>query len=188
MIGEESEKQVLSLLKSGRPKDFERACEVIYNQFSQRIYVFVSAFLKNKTDAQDVLQNTWSKVFSNIDRFKGQSSLYTWIYRIAYNECINWIKSRDYGRFTEADLKDTYHTTTTSTNSIDFEKAARWFDEAVDILPPRQRAVFIMRYFDEMPYEKISRITGLSEGSLKASFHHAAAKIEKYVIQKLNEV
>lgn len=187
MSGDEPEKHILSLLESGSERDFERACGLIYNEFSARIYTFVSTFLKNKTDAQDVVQNTWSKVFGNINRFKGQSSLYTWIYRIAYNECINWIKSRDYERYVEAELHHTSNSTSIP-DLIDYEKVVLWFDEAVSTLPPRQRAVFLMRYFDEMPYEKISNITGISEGSLKASFHHAAAKIEKYLVEKLNEV
>lgn len=185
MCIEEFEKQIIALLNSRERKDYERACRLIYKKYSTRIFVFVSSFLKNDTDAQDVVQNTWSKVFSNLDKFKFQSSIYTWIYRIAYNECINWTKSKDFDRFVAYDMSYS-EGSVSNFNTIDSEKVSLWFDEAVNSLPPKQRAVFLMRYFDEMPYNKISEITGISEGSLKASFHHAAGKIEKYLVEKLN--
>lgn len=174
------------LLSTQSRKDFEKACRLIYEAYAERILMFVQSFLKNSTDAQDVVQNVWVKVFGNLRKFKGNSALYTWIYRIAYNECINWKKSRDFEKFAEYDsqeiLKTSFHE-----EEIDFSKATEWFDEAVATLPPRQRAVFLMRYYDELAYDKISEITGISEGSLKASFHHAMVKVEKYLISKLNE-
>ncbi|WP_409772271.1 RNA polymerase sigma factor [Thermaurantimonas sp.] len=174
------------LLSTHSRKDFENACKLIYEAYATRITMFVRSFLKNSTDAQDVMQNVWIKVFGNLRKFKGNSTLYTWMYRIAYNECINWKKSKDFEKFAEYDsleiLKTSYHE-----EEIDFSKASEWFDDAVATLPPRQRAVFLMRYFDELPYDTISEITGISEGSLKASFYHAMVKVEKYLIDKLNE-
>ncbi|GCD77038.1 DNA-directed RNA polymerase sigma-70 factor [Thermaurantimonas aggregans] len=186
MADKDINQKIESLLNTHSRKDFELACKLIYEAYAIRISMFVQSFLKNTTDAQDVMQNVWIKVFSNLRKFKGNSALYTWIYRIAYNECINWKKSKDFEKFAEYEsseiLKTSYHE-----EEIDFSKATEWFDEAIATLPPRQRAVFLMRYYDELPYDKISEITGISEGSLKASFHHAMVKVEKYLIDKLNE-
>lgn len=186
MPNEKTEQEIHQLLSGGDRINIEQVCWLIYNEYSGRIFAFIKSFVKNDTDAQDVAQNTWLKVFGNIGKFRGQASLYTWIYRIAYNECINWKSSRDFEKYVELDTS--YSTQSTDMAlTPDFEKALQWLDEAISTLPHRQKAVFLLRYYDELPYEKISEITGISEGALKASFHHAAVKVEKYLLKKLNE-
>ena len=133
-------------------------------------------------DANDVLQNMLIKVWRNIDKFEGKSKLFTWLYRIATNESLTFIKKRKKHRATAL-----------QTDEMDLSaqlKADPYFDgdaiqlklqEAIAILPARQKAVFLLRYYDELKYDEISEILDASVGALKASYHHAVKKVEKYL-------
>lgn len=133
-------------------------------------------------DANDVVQNTFIKVYRYLPDFKGNSSLSTWIYRIATNESINHINKQKKHRSSSIELM---------TEELgDKLRADEYFDgtesqilliKAIEKLPPKQRAVFNMRYFEEMPYHEMSQILETSEGSLKASYHHAVKKIETII-------
>ena len=174
--------QILSLLRS--EQTFERGFRLLMSSYKERLYWHIRRMVLVHEDADDVLQNTFIKVYRGILQFEGKSKLYTWLYRIATNESITYLQSRS----------------RRSTNSIDAGenalsnrlRADEWFDgdalqqqlqDAISRLPEKQRVVFNLRYFEEMPYEEMSAILDTSTGALKASFHHAAKKIESYFRQ-----
>ncbi len=137
----------------------------------------------NHDDADDVLQNVFIKVWLNLENFRQDSKLYTWLYRVATNETLTFLQKRD-------------NKSTISMEGEEYDlsaqlKADPYFEgddiqiklqKAIAALPDKQRQVFLMRYYDEMKYEDMSEILGTSVGALKASFHHAVKKIEKYIL------
>lgn len=133
------------------------------------------------TDVDDVLQNTLVKAFRNIDRFRGESKLTTWLYRIATNEALSWLRSnkRRNSKVSAADLGKLTEHQPVADPYFDGDAAQRELRKAIAALPDKQKAVFVFRYYDDLPYREISEITGTSQGALKASYHLAVKKIEQ---------
>ncbi|MBP5257335.1 MAG: sigma-70 family RNA polymerase sigma factor [Prevotella sp.] len=178
------EKTILQLL--AQPQSRSKAFEVIVRQYGEQLYWKIRRIVVIHEDADDVLQNTFVKAWNNIDDFQGKSKLITWLYRIAVNEALDFMRRKK----NVAELDDQAPTVVASRLMAD-----DWFDgdatqallqEAIQSLPPVQRAVFNMKYFDEMKYSEISKILDTSEGALKASYHIAVKKITEYV--KANEL
>jgi len=147
--------------------------------YQEKLYWHIRRLTHVHEDADDVLQNTLIKVIRSIDRFEGKAKLYTWLYRIATNESLTFLKRRKSRSSTGDDMglaerlaADPYW---------DGDKAELVLQEALTILPEKQKAVFLLRYYEEMPYREMSEVLQTSEGSLKASYHHAAKKIEAFV-------
>lgn len=172
-----SDEQIMELLRSDRT--FERGFRLLMEQYKERLYWHVRRLVLVHEDADDVLQNTFIKIYRGILQFEGKSKLYTWLYRIATNEAITHLQSK--ARHAAASLDDA---TVLLTNRL---QADEWFDgddvqvrlqKEVARLPEKQRLVFNLRYYDEMPYEEMSAMLDTSVGALKASFHHAVKKIE----------
>tara|TARA_B100000941_G_scaffold288454_1_gene265385 strand:+ start:1343 stop:1912 length:570 start_codon:yes stop_codon:yes gene_type:complete len=172
--------QFINALKN--PDTQETAFNKLLSDYKERLYWHVRKIVIDHNDADDVLQNTFLKVFENIDKFKGNSSIYTWMFRIATNESLNCInnKAKKFGVSNEEWI---------SKKSDELESDP-YFDggemelklhRAMSRLPEKQRMVFNMRYFEEMKYENISEILGTSEGGLKASYHHAVKKIKLFL-------
>ena len=135
-------------------------------------------------DANDLLQNTFMKAWANIDLFRGEAKLSTWLYKIALNECITFLKKQraqnqvsidDNDLFLMDQLKDDPY--------FDGDDLQKRLQEAILTLPEKQRIVFLMKYYDDMKYEEMSEILGTSVGALKASYHHAVKKIEDFLSQ-----
>lgn len=144
--------------------------------YQERIYWHVRRFVFEHEDANDIVQNTFIKAYKGMDGFKGDSKLYTWLYRIASNESITFVKRAK--RVATGDLEwasgleaDTY---------FDGNGAQLMLQKALASLPDKQRLVFNMKYYDDLSYQEISEILDTSVGALKASFHHAIKKIEAY--------
>ena len=133
-------------------------------------------------DADDLLQEVFIKVWKNIDRFREDSNLFTWLYKIATNECLNFLK-RNKKRFLTnlEDMNNELHTKLYSGHYISGSEIQMKLQKALLKLPDKQRLVFNMKYFEDMKYEDIARITDTSVGSLKASYHIAVKKIEEYI-------
>lgn len=154
----------------------------IVRDFGQRLYWHVRRFTLTHEDADDLVQDIYVKIWNALPSFRGEAQLYTWVWRIATNEALNFVrreKVRTALRFRspegEADrLVD-------SDPWLDGSAAEKALSKAVARLPDKQRQVFIMRYYDELPYEEMSRILGTSEGALKASYHIARGKVEAYL-------
>ena len=172
-----SDEQIMELLRSDQT--FERGFRLLMSQYRERLYWHIRRLVLVHEDADDVLQNTFIKIYRGILQFEGKSKLYTWLYRIATNEAITHLQSK--ARHASASLDDS---TVLVTNRL---QADEWFDgdeiqvrlqKAIVQLPEKQRLVFNLRYYEEMPYEEMSAMLDTSVGALKASFHHAVKKIE----------
>lgn len=136
-------------------------------------------------DSNDLTQDVFIKVWNNIRNFRSDSKLYTWIYRIAVNESINFLNKKR-KRFLIPIVKVELQLENKIDNHLQYtgDDLQKKLQKSILKLPDKQRIVFQLRYFEEMPYEEMSKILGTSEGALKASYHHATAKIEKYLFQE----
>ncbi len=159
-----------------------KAFEVLVNTYKERLYWHIRRIVLNHEDTDDVLQNTFIKVFRNIDGFKGDSKLYSWMYRIATNEALTFLKSKS--------QKLKVSNEKLVNKAVEDLRADVYFegDEfqlklqlAIATLPEKQKLVFNMKYFQELKYEEISEILETSVGGLKASYHLASKKIEAFL-------
>ena len=160
----------------------QEAFGILLDRYSAKLYVTIRRIVHTHEDADDVLQNTFIKVWKNIHTFRGDSRLYTWLYSIASNEALSHLRRERRDR--KVPLKtDAYDLSETLSGDPFFNgsKAEALLAKAVEQLPDKQKLVFRMRYFDELPYNEISEITNTSVGALKASYHHAVKKLEKYL-------
>lgn len=136
-------------------------------------------------DANDVLQNTFIKVWNGLENFREESQLYTWLYRIATNESLTFLEQLKRKQSTPIDLVENVlsHKLSTGKN-FSGDQIEMKLQQAILELPEKQRIVFNLRYYDEMPYEEMSKVLETSVGALKASYHHAAKKIEEYILNR----
>jgi RNA polymerase sigma-70 factor (ECF subfamily) len=175
-----SDKELLLQFKEASTR--EAAFTTIIKKYQEKLYWHIRRMVVDHDDANDVLQNVFIRVWNGLENFREDSQLYTWLYRIATNECLTFLEGQK--KRAHVSLSDTE---SGLSNKI---KADRHFDAnklewklqlAIQLLPEKQRIVFSLRYYDEMPYEEMSRVLETSEGALKASYHHAVKKIEDYI-------
>lgn len=174
------DENILALISNDQT--FDQGFRLLVKTYQERLYWTIRRIVHFHEDADDVIQNTFIKVFKNIKGFEGASKLYTWLYRIACNEAISHINKNKNKRpvnrddqlvFLENNLKaDVY---------FNAEKAQIVLAKAIELLPEKQRLVFNLRYYEELSYKDISETLDTSVGALKASFHHAVKKIESYL-------
>lgn len=159
-----------------------KAFEVLINTYKERLYWHIRRIVLNHDDTDDVLQNTFIKVYKNIAKFKGDSKLYSWMYRIATNESLTFLKqkSRKSG-ITNETLQQQLVENLVADVYFEGDTIQLKLQEALAKLPEKQKLVFNMKYYQEMKYEEISEILGTSVGALKTSYHHATKKIEAYL-------
>lgn len=172
-----NEEEILAQLQN--PQTCEKAFEEIVKQYSQPLYWQIRRLVTFHDDADDILQNTFIKTWNNISNFRGDSKLSTWIYKIAYNECITFLNHKK-DIVSIDDDETNFAAQLESDPYFDGDETQKMLQEAINSLPDKQRVVFQMKYFEDMKYEDISNITGTSIGALKASFHHAVKKIEDF--------
>ena len=158
------------------------AFNYLVNQYQQRLYWHIRRILLDHDDSNDVIQNVFIKVWKNLENFRRDSLLYTWLYRIATNEALTFLKQKK-RRFIISFSDVEYEMADSLSNDPLFtgDKIQAQLQKAILKLPPRQRLVFNMKYFDGLKYEEISEILGVTVGALKATYHHAVKKISKYV-------
>lgn len=171
-----TDEEIITLFRSGQT---ERAFKEIVSAYSERLYWHVRRFVCSHEDTDDLLQEIFIKVWTALPSFRQDAKLFTWIYRIATNETLNWLnrqKVRAALQFESLDAsladridEDPY---------FNGDEAQRLLFKAIAKLPKKQKSVFCLRYFDEIPYEDISEILGTSVGALKASYHFAVEKIK----------
>lgn len=163
------------------PNSCRCAFSRVIEHYSQPLYWQIRRMVLNHDDADDLLQNTFLKAWNNIENFRGEAKISTWLYKIAINEAITFL-NKEKARATVSIDDD-------KASIVESLQADPWFDgdqlqiqlqQAISQLPQKQRLVFNMRYFDQMKYEQMSQILGTSVGALKASFHHALRKIEQF--------
>jgi len=164
------------------PKTQNKAFEKLLKDYQKPLYNHIRNIVLNHDDTDDVLQNTFVKVYQHLKNFKGESKLFSWMYRIATNEALTFLSQKA--------KKNGVSSETLQNKTIDNLKADVYFDgneiqiklqKAIIQLPEKQQLVFKMKYFEELKYEEISDILGTSVGALKASYHHAVKKIEAFV-------
>ncbi len=172
--------EILKKLQS--PEQRRAAFTLIVNQYSEKLYWHIRKMVLNHDDANDLLQNTFLKAWSNIDSFRGESLLSTWLYRIAINECITFLNKQRALNNISIDDTDVFLLERLKGDSFfDGDAVQMKLQEAILSLPEKQRIVFTMKYFDEMKYEEMSEILNTSVGALKASYHHASKKVEEFL-------
>ncbi len=158
------------------------AFNLLVKKYQQRLYWHIRRIVIDHEDSNDIIQNVFIKVWKSLDGFRSDSQLYTWLYRIATNESITFLNSKK-KRFTIS-LDDVEHELADQLISDPLftgDKIQLKLQQAILTLPPQQRLVFNMKYFDGLKYEEIAEILNTSVGGLKANYHHAVKKIEKYV-------
>ncbi|SJZ80670.1 RNA polymerase sigma factor [Sediminibacterium ginsengisoli] len=160
----------------------ERAFEAIIKKYQEKLYWHVRRMVIEHEDANDVLQNVFIKVWNALENFREDSQLYTWLYRIATNECLTFLEQQKKKSMVSlGDMEEVLSNKVKADSGFDANKLEWKLQLAIQQLPEKQRMVFNLRYYDEMPYEEMSRVLDTSEGALKASYHHAARKIEEFI-------
>ena len=164
------------------PETQNAAFQKLVRDFQRPLYNHIRNMVLNHDDADDVLQNTFIKVFQYLKNFKGDSKLFSWMYRIATNEAITFINSKAKRNGTTSEAMQTKIVENLQSDVyFDGNEIQVKLQKAITLLPEKQQLVFKMRYFEEMKYEEMSEILGTSVGALKASYHIAAKKIEDFM-------
>ena len=175
-----SDEEILSRVKNKSTAD--QGFALLMQKYQEQTYWHIRRILVDHDDTNDVMQNTFIKVWRNIAKFRADSKLYTWIYRIATNEAISFIKSNKSKYYVSLDeMTDDFGEQLEADVHFKGSTIQRKLQKAISTLPNRQRMVFNMRYFDAMSYQDIADVIGVSIGTLKASYHIAAKKIENFL-------
>ena len=165
----------------------EKAFRELISLYKERLYWHVRKIVISHDDTDDVLQNTFIKIYKNISKFNQESKLFSWMYRIATNEAITFINKRNKERKVDiSEVQEQIVSTLESDIYFSGEEVQEILQKAIASLPQKQQLVFNMKYFDNMKYTEISEILGTSVGALKASYFHAVKKIESYIKKQLN--
>ena len=173
------------LIQFKDPATKESAYTEIIKKYQEKLYWHIRRMVADHEDTNDELQNVFIRVWKGLENFRADAQLYTWLYRIATNECLSFLEQRK--KRTAIPIGDA------DEGIINQIKADKDFDPnklewklqlAIQQLPEKQRLVFTLRYYDEMPYEEMSRVLDTSEGALKASYHHAVKKVEDFILNR----
>jgi len=175
-----SDKELMNLYRdAGNP---HYAFNLIVQKYKERIYWHIRKIVILHDDADDVMQNTFIKVWKGLADFREESQLYTWIYRIATNEALTHLKQKRTKFFIPIiDVEKTLSETIDTDTWFSGDELQKKLQKAILTLPEKQRIVFNLKYFEEMKYDEMAEVLGTSVGALKASYHHAVKKIEKYI-------
>lgn len=172
----DQEKDIIGLFRS----DVERGFRMLVEAYSKKLYWHIRRLVILHEDADDALQNTFINAWRKLSEFRSESSLYTWLYSIATNEALTIINKRKRDRAVSfEDIGSILANSAEGSTWFDGDEAQVKLQNAILKLPEKQRIVFNLRYYEEMPYEEMSRVLKTSEGALKASYHHAVRKIEE---------
>ena len=175
-----NEREIIALLQDSTRQ--REAFECIVKEYSEQLYWQIRRMVLSHDDANDILQNTFIKAWMNIDYFRGEAKMSTWLYRIALNECLTFLNKQRASN--QLSIDDTHIEMIEKLETdpyFDGDETQKIFLKAVHARPEKQQMVFNLKYFKEMKYEEISEILGTSIGALKASYHHAVKKIEKFL-------
>lgn len=176
-----NDSELLSLFRN--PETKEKAYTGIVRKYQEKMYWHIRRMVVAHEDANDVLQNVLIRVWNGLANFREDSQLYTWLYRVATNECLTYLEQqKKRSSVSLSDVESGLSNTIKAEKHFDSNKLEWKLQLAMHQLPEKQRVVFSLRYYDEMPYEEMSRVLETSEGALKASYHHAVKKIEDYML------
>ncbi len=169
----ESDLYILALLKDDKSR--ERGASLLINKYQERIYWYIRRIIISHEDSQDILQETFFNAYRYIKGFKGESALYTWLYKIATNECLKWIKKNRL--ITENFNNEVINNRISEEVLPDSDEIIIKLQRAINFLPEKQKLVFNLRYYDELSYSEISEILECSVDTLKANYYYAEKKI-----------
>jgi RNA polymerase sigma factor (sigma-70 family) len=179
-MSEYSDKDLMKLYREGANPHY--AFNLIVEKYKERLYWHIRKIVIIHDDADDVMQNTFIKVWKGLAEFREESQLFTWIYRIATNEALTHLKQkRNRYLIPIVDVEQNLSKVIDTDSWFNGDELQKKLQKAILSLPEKQRLVFNMKYFDELKYEEIAEILGTSVGALKASYHLAVKKIEKYI-------
>ena len=178
-MAEFSDRELLQKFREGSNRNY--AFNLIVRKYQERLYWHIRKMLISHEDTDDVLQNTFIKAFEGLDRFREDASLFTWLYRIATNESLSFLKKKRGTLLPLGQNLKSLEKTIESDVYFSGDEIQKKLQKAIIRLPEKQRLVFNMKYFDELKYEEISEILKTSVGALKASYHHALKKLEQYL-------
>ncbi len=180
-MAHKDDKELLSMFNDPALK--EQGFTAIVKKYQEKLYWHIRRMVITHDDANDVLQNMFVKVWKGLQNFREDSQLYTWLYRIATNECLTYLDQQK--KRTSISLSDTDNGLSNrlkADTNFDANRLEWKLQLGIQQLPEKQRIVFNLRYYDEMPYDEMSKVLDTSTGALKASYHHAAKKIEEYIL------
>jgi RNA polymerase sigma factor (sigma-70 family) len=170
------------LVQFRNPETKESAYTAIIKKYQEKLYWHIRRMVVEHEDTNDVLQNVFIRVWNGLENFREDAQLYTWLYRIATNECLTFLEQqKKRGTISLNDIETGLSNKVRADKYFDPNKLEWKLQLAIQQLPEKQRLVFTLRYYDEMPYEQMSQVLDTSEGALKASYHHAVRKIEDYI-------
>ena len=170
------------LVEFRNPVTKEKAFTSIIKKYQEKLYWHLRRMVVDHDDANDVLQNVMIRVWNGLENFREDSQLYTWLYRVATNECLTFLEQqKKRSSVSLSDVDTGLENKIKADQNFDGKKLEWKLQLGIQQLPEKQRIVFQLRYYDEMPYEEMSRVLETSEGALKASYHHAVKKIEEYI-------
>lgn len=179
-MNEPSDKELVSMFRDEKSR--QQAFRLIVTRYQKKLYWHIRRILVDHDDTDDVLQNTFIKTWKGLDGFKEDAQLYTWLYRIATNETMSFIRSRKAELFVRfGDVEFSVEDKLQDGNNFKGDDIQKKLQLAIQQLPEKQRIVFTMKYFEDIKYEDMSEILDTSVGALKASYHHAVKKIEAYI-------
>jgi RNA polymerase sigma factor (sigma-70 family) len=179
-VTDQSDAELLQQFR--QPGTKEKAFTAIIKKYQERLYWHIRRLVVDHDDTNDVLQNVFIRVWNGLGNFKEESQLYTWLYRIATNESLTFMEQqKKRAAVSLSDVESGLANKVMADKGFDANKLEWKLQLAMQQLPEKQKLVFNLRYYDEMPYEEMSRVLDTSEGALKASYHHAVKKIEEYI-------
>lgn len=171
------------LIEFRNPSTKEKAYTAIIKKYQEKLYWHIRRMVIDHDDANDVLQNMFIRVWNGLANFREDSQLYTWMYRIATNECLTFIEQQKKKSVVSLnEVESGLSNKIKADKHFDASKLEWKLQLAIQQLPEKQRIVFNLRYYDEMPYEEMGKVLETSEGALKASYHHAVKKIEDFIV------
>jgi RNA polymerase sigma factor (sigma-70 family) len=175
-----TDKELLDQFRIESSKNY--AFNLLVRKYQQKIYYHIRRIVVDHDDANDVVQNTFIKVWKGLANFREDAQFYTWLYRIATNEALTFLKQKRTKFFVPyGDVEFELANSLSADSHFNADKLEMKLQQGILSLPEKQRLVFNMRYYDNLKYEEISKILGVTEGALKASYHHAVKKIEKFI-------
>ncbi|MBA2249813.1 MAG: sigma-70 family RNA polymerase sigma factor [Chitinophagaceae bacterium] len=181
MPAQPDDKELLQIFK--HPDTKEQGFTSIIKKYQEKLYWHIRRIVIDHEDANDVLQNMFIKVWNGLQNFREDSQLYTWLYRVATNECLTFLdQQKRRSAVSLSDVENGLSNKLRSDTHFDANRLEWKLQLGIQKLPEKQRIVFNLRYYEEMPYEEMSRVLDTSEGALKASYHHAAKKIEEFIL------
>jgi RNA polymerase sigma-70 factor (ECF subfamily) len=179
-MSEYTDKELLEMFRDNEFKEY--AFKEIIKKYQERLYWHIRKIVIIHEDSDDILQNTFIKIWKGLEHFREDSKLFTWLYRIATNESLTFLKQKKKKQFVPFfDVENLLINKLESDEYFNGDQIQKKLQKAILKLPEKQRLVFNMKYFEEMKYEDMSEILDTSIGALKASFHHAVKKVEKYL-------